>query len=495
MTADRLPAMPHPDLHEQACRYADGVASAEDVAMLSATLENDPAARREFLEILNLAAALDDHASSSEGHPPRSLSRQSRRLPPAAAAILVAVGVGGLLAGLVGRYTAAPPAVAAVVREIGSDGAIGNGSVSVARPYDLAAGTLELVTVTGVRIVIEAPAAFTFESAQRLQLRRGRIAADVPPAGKGFTVVTPSGKAIDLGTSFGVSVGDTGDTQVHVFEGEVIAEAEHGRRRSVRGNEAVSLSADKAKRDVRSAAFVRRGEMPALEAGFAAGQMTRSREMLQALQRDPAVIAVYDFDEPDLPSGQFTVVQGRWPGSKAADFANPGDFLPVTIGDGRPWPQLTLAAWVRLDRIHGVHQSIFHTDLWSEGTGHVHWMVTNLHTIRVCIKDSVISPDAPEVSNEPDSATTVDRQQDHWLHIASVYDSDRRTVRFFLNGCFDHESRLSVAPPATLGRGRFGNWTGQERGLSGRIDEFIAVGRAMSDDEIAALHDAGTPYR
>ncbi|MEY3205857.1 MAG: hypothetical protein RLZZ21_2188 [Planctomycetota bacterium] len=495
MTADRTPAMPHPHLHDQACRYADGVATPEDVARLAATLETDPAARREFLEILNLAAALDDHASSIEGHPPRSLNRQSRRLPPAAAAILLAVGVGGLLIGRWDRQKASPPAVAAVVREIGSDGAIGDGSVSVTRPYELAVGTLELVTVTGVRIVIEAPAAFTFESAQRLQLRRGRIAADVPPAGKGFTVVTPSGKAIDLGTSFGVSVGAAGETEVHVFQGEVITESEQGRRRSVRGNEAVSLSAEKAKHDVRSAAFIRQAEMPALEAGFAAGQMMRSREMLHALQRDPAVIAVYDFDEPDLPSGPFAVVQGRWPGSKAADFANSGDFLPVNIGDGKRWPHLTLAAWVRLDRVRNSYQSIFHTDLWLEGTGHVHWIVSPLRTIRLAIKGSVISSEAPKPPNDSDSAATVDRDLERWLHVASVYDSDRRTVRFFFNGRFDHESRLSVAPPATLGRGRFGNWTGQERRLSGRIDEFVALGRAMSDEEITALHDAGTPYR
>jgi hypothetical protein len=70
----------------------------------------------------------------------------------------------------------------------------------------LEAGVLELETRRGARLVIEAPAAFRFESPQRLHLTKGRIAADVPARAKGFTVVTPSGEAIDLGTRFAVDV-------------------------------------------------------------------------------------------------------------------------------------------------------------------------------------------------------------------------------------------------------------------------------------------------
>jgi len=352
-----------------------------------------------------------------------------------------------------------------------------------------------VVTATGVKVVLEAPVTFEFDSPQRLRLFRGRVAADVPPSGKGFTVVTPSGNAIDLGTSFGVAVGESGDTQVHVFEGEVIAESKEGTAKSVRCNEATSLSTPNAACDIRTGAFIRVAEMPALEAGFVSGQMVRGQEAMDRVRQDPSLVSLYDFDGRDMPSGQFTVVQGRWPGSRAVDFANAGDHMNVSIDEGRAWPQLTLAAWVRLDRLHDRNQSLYHADLWSEGAGHIHWMVSHLRTIRLAINGSVIAADAPERSGEPDSASAMNGALDRWIHVASVYDSESRTVRFFLNGLFDHESRLAVAPPAVLGRGQIGNWIGQERHLSGRIDELLVLGRALSDAEIADLHAATTPYR
>jgi hypothetical protein len=63
------------------------------------------------------------------------------------------------------------------------------------------AGVVEFLTAKGARLVIEAPADVQFESADMLRVFRGKVAADVPPRAKGFTVVTPNGKAVDLGTS------------------------------------------------------------------------------------------------------------------------------------------------------------------------------------------------------------------------------------------------------------------------------------------------------
>ena len=84
---------------------------------------------------------------------------------------------------------------------------------------EIQTGTVELLTAYGARVVIEAPAEFRFESGQRLRLSRGRLSAEVPPSAKGFTVVTRSGNAEDLGTRFGVDVPSKGAAEVHVFEG------------------------------------------------------------------------------------------------------------------------------------------------------------------------------------------------------------------------------------------------------------------------------------
>ena len=81
------------------------------------------------------------------------------------------------------------------------------------------------------------------------------------------------------------------------------------------------------------------------------------------------------------------------------------------------------------------------------------------------------------------------------MHLASVYDSEKGTVRFFLNGRFDKETKQQVANPARLGPAQIGNWNQKDRKLSGRVDELLILGRAMSDEEVRALHAAGNPYR
>jgi hypothetical protein len=64
-----------------------------------------------------------------------------------------------------------------------------------------------------------------------------------------------------------------------------------------------------------------------------------------------------------------------------------------------------------------------------------------------------------------------------------------------MNGQFDRETRQEVAYPARLGAAQIGNWNRNDRTLSGRMDEFLLLGRALSDVEVRELYQSGTPYR
>ncbi len=81
------------------------------------------------------------------------------------------------------------------------------------------------------------------------------------------------------------------------------------------------------------------------------------------------------------------------------------------------------------------------------------------------------------------------------MHLAAVYDSEAKSVRFYFNGRFDNETKYEEAFPARLGPSQVGNWSDSDRILSGRIDEMLILGRCMSDAEIEDLYDSGNPYR
>lgn len=362
--------------------------------------------------------------------------------------------------------------------------------------HDLAAGVLELATQRGGRIVIEAPASFRFESAQRLRLFQGRVSADIPPAARGFTVVTPSGEAIDLGTRFAVDVAPTGKAEVHVFSGEVIARGDATPARSLRDGDAYSLATNSV-RELRSAAFISGDEVGELAAAVADGRERVSSNAAARLQADPALVAWLDFEGRDAAAaaGQYRFVQGRWPGSRAADFTEVGDHIPIDVGAGEAYPQLTLAAWVRLDRLGAPYQSLYHTDGWeADNPGQVHWMLTHSGVMRLALRGIQLAPDAIEQQGHPDSRSPVLGEEGRWIHLAAVYDSLAKTARFYVNGEFDSETHLAVAPPARLGAARIGNWNMNDRRLSGRIDEFCIFGRALDDNEIRAIHASGNPY-
>jgi len=503
------------DFRQNVQDYLEGRATSEQLARLNQQLRIDPEARRAFREMLNLDSSLmeatkemlpETAEAATPSDPKLPLERQPKnnRTTPGdfrrsrlrgSFTFLIAASVLIVAGSLV--WLAESPKFAVVQSAAGAQG-LSAGMTLGGESHSLQAGTVQLVTPLGTQIVIEAPALFYFESAQRLQLKHGRLAADVPPEAHGFTVVTPTGQAIDLGTKFGVDMPEAGEAEIHVFQGEVVAQStEGGNLRNLRDSQAFRLqSAVGTPSSFRSGAFIQPGEVDSLSAALQAGQPKRSQSALQELQDDPQLIALLDFETEQNQPGQYRRVQGRWPGSQAAEFVNVGDHMKLDVGGERAWPQLTLAAWVRLDHLGEPFHSLLHTDGWeTTKKGQVHWMVTRLTTMRLALRDNKLAPDERPNEGFPDSKTSVLPEQGRWVHLAAVYDSDNKTVRFYFNGQFDSESRLSQAYPARLGPAQIGNWNTNDRTLSGRIDEMVILGRAMSDEEMQQLFESGNPYR
>ena len=85
----------------------------------------------------------------------------------------------------------------------------------------LVAGLVRLDFAKDVRLTLEGPADLELIGPGETRLHSGKLTANVPPDGIGFQVHTERAKVVDLGTTFGVSVGTNGATDVAVFEGRV----------------------------------------------------------------------------------------------------------------------------------------------------------------------------------------------------------------------------------------------------------------------------------
>ncbi len=81
-------------------------------------------------------------------------------------------------------------------------------------------GRLTLAFLSGVSVHIEGPADITLLDSERITCRRGNVRAHVNKGAEGFTIETPGGAVVDLGTEFGVNVEGEGKTQVVVYQGQ-----------------------------------------------------------------------------------------------------------------------------------------------------------------------------------------------------------------------------------------------------------------------------------
>ena len=215
----------------------EGSCTTEDFRRLERELAFSPERRRLFREtylVHEMLSAEDDMFSTAESRLQvlqiedaiRANRRRTLSRAMAAACVVVLAALAFQLAGLrksapTLRITAGPSSKYTVS---------GNGKAGDSRSdlepgasVTLSEGTLELAFSNGVQSIIQAPASFILQSAQKLGMEMGVARFEVPEHARGFTVVTPRLEVVDLGTAFGVVEQPDEPAQAHVFEGEIKA--------------------------------------------------------------------------------------------------------------------------------------------------------------------------------------------------------------------------------------------------------------------------------
>lgn len=165
------------------------------------------------------------------------------------AVMLVAGVILGSISVPQGVTAAAPPVVYVATLESAKDCRWENSALPTVPGARLPAGRVRLAEGIavftfddGAKVTLEAPAELELTNAGECRLNRGKLIALVPPPAVGFTVGTPMGRVIDLGTEFGLAVKPSGVTDVQVFEGAVnLIHAYTGQKQRLSGGQAKRL--------------------------------------------------------------------------------------------------------------------------------------------------------------------------------------------------------------------------------------------------------------
>jgi hypothetical protein len=202
----------------------------------------------------------------------------------AAAAFLVSIAVQRLLS----TPPAAPPGpVATLIRAEGArwdrEGVLPEGRRLLQGRLRLVEGKAAILFDSGAVMVLAAPADLDLESRGRALLHSGKVTVEASEA-YGFTVRTPKGEVVDLGTEFAVAVESGGATEVHVLQGEVAWERPSEKTRLLQGGQAVRFDSTPEGRAV-----------PLTGKGF--------KELMQSIRPDVREQALIAYEGFEVPAG------------------------------------------------------------------------------------------------------------------------------------------------------------------------------------------------
>jgi len=353
--------------------------------------------------------------------------------------------------------------------------------------YQLQQGLLHLQFDGGVMVYVEAPARFDAVSGKRLVLHSGRLSANVPPEGIGFTVETPEAEVVDFGTEFSVEV-QNATSEVHVFNGLVRVQPRTGENETamavdLRTSQAVRIdkfSPEPVGISLATDRFIRNFDEPKRNYARTVKQLSPVAFYRMGI-RDKGLAA-----EPPQHTGIVLTGDGVRPPHASGVFKG-GSMRVRANSTGRGGrvdapPQLdtgnfSLVVFVYLEQAApgaAVATNILGDDgsfrLSLDESGRMRATVRN----RDGELQSVVSDEVMQLAT--------------WRHV--VMTADGETLRISENG------NLSVSTPCEMIAGSESEtiWFGtmsEGRGLwNGRIDELAMFDKALSDQDVADLYQA-----
>ncbi|NLT72158.1 MAG: hypothetical protein GXX91_15895 [Verrucomicrobiaceae bacterium] len=345
---------------------------------------------------------------------------------------------------------------------------------------EVESGTLLITFNSGATALVEGPAQISIESNNRMFLQSGRLTADVPPAATGFTVNTPRLNAVDLGTRFGVTVEENGDSELHVMEGEVKASRTSGNSVATLVREGLALRADSRTRsELQPVPYA--GDHFTLRLGSPSIPQPALRylfdETAGALVEDSGALPL--FDARITAPGELDRSPRRGPGKKGGGLVfQPGEVIEVPLSrDFRLESPHTIAFWVKFPPKIGENEQEQILQYGREGLA---WKVScNLETgrgVRGALK--VAGPEGHVIGS-------TDLADGNWHHVAYRFiggDDSAITshLQLFVDGTPEtlSDSRSGAIPRGRVGHLRLGG--GPREGFHGWIDELVIYREAIS---------------
>ncbi|BCX46179.1 FecR protein [Haloferula helveola] len=369
----------------------------------------------------------------------------------------------------------------------------------VAGDYELAKGIVHFRLTNGVDVVMRGPANFQLVNPLDMRLQRGVVRAIVPESGQGFTIASPEMLFEDLGTEFGLSVGE-GESEMYVFTGQVDVRrvGEEGEVSSVFEGESLRQQGT----DVKIGRTVPEISFPTPEDVGYEGWVVNQ----PPLTLPDGLIGYFPFEpDPEKPNVLRNVVagkegasrvsdglirgarwvSGRWSEKQALLFDRVGDAVQLEVAG--EFDEISMSAWIYVDRLDYAVNAIFVSNGWAPGD--LHWQI--LRT-----QDPIL---AVHAIDERGALLERPIRFGRWVHVAAVLSKSEGRTRYYVDGQLAQVNKLPAESLITPGLSQLGDWVQEAadpyplRGFRGKMDEFAIWDRALTEEEVVEMTRRGVP--
>jgi hypothetical protein len=380
----------------------------------------------------------------------------------------------------------------------------------------LKSGVAHIEFYSGATVILQGPADFQLIGRNEAYCARGSLRATVPPQAQGFTISSPKLDLVDRGTEFGLRIGDDRKTEVHVFQGKV--ELYQGPQRvtavpkELTSGKGIRIDGPGKISPIQTdpTAFATAEGLANRASAHLRLRQQEWEKTCDELRHDPTLKVFYAFRQqeswnrtlPDLAPGRHpgqdgaivgcTWTAGRWPGKESLEFKRVSNRVRLNIPG--EFDSITLLAWVRIDSLPNLNNSLMMSDGWNEGAPH--WQIGDDGKLILGVQSS---PKGKGAHYHAEGAVTPNLFG-HWLHLAVVYDRDAGKVTHYLDGKAVAEAPIEFDIPLHIGDAELGNWNiathrnkSPIRFLNGCMDEFMMFARALDGEEISRLYEQGRP--
>ncbi|MFK7765851.1 MAG: LamG-like jellyroll fold domain-containing protein [Mariniblastus sp.] len=403
------------------------------------------------------------------------------------------------------------------------------GKIQIGKPIapgmvGLKEGLIQIDFFCGATMILEGPARLEITDENSGFVHYGKLRVFVPEQAKGFTLLSKQCEVVDLGTEFAMNVDSEKGAEVHVLEGEVrvkdaSADANEellvgGKAARFAGNmpaENVKLETDR---------FVGPAEFQRLSRKAQNAGLDCWMDGMDEIRKDNQLLALYTFQEPskwdrllvnsrpesnDIGNGAIIGcewIEGRWKNKRGLKFSSPSHRVRINVPG--LFDAISLSAWVKVDN-YGHKIALTHPDTKKQ-KNYIHWTLDSSpagdkSSLHFAVTD-LFEGEQSRCHYSSIETPFLKSDLNQWVHVGVTYDPVNQVVTHYKNGREFASSPINRVQKVGLGVANIGNWPFQKwakgtkfeiRNMEGVMDEFIALSRVLSPEDMAEIYEFGKP--